>query len=32
VDGRVVFDDVMSEPDLMSVLGPPMAPPPDGQS
>jgi len=31
-DGRIVVNDVMFDPDLMSVLGPLMAPPPDGQS
>ena len=31
-DGRIVVNDVMFDPDLMSVLGPLIAPPPDGQS
>jgi predicted SnoaL-like aldol condensation-catalyzing enzyme len=31
-DGKIVVNDVLFDPDLMSVLGPLMAPPPDGQS
>jgi hypothetical protein len=31
-DGRIVVNDVMFDPDLMSLLGPLMTPPPDTQS
>jgi len=31
-DGRFVVNDVMFDPDLMSLPGPLIAPPPDGQS
>ena len=31
-DGRIVVNDVMFDPDLTSVLGPLMAPPPGKQS
>lgn len=31
-DGRIVVNDVMFDPDLMSLLCPLMAPPPDTES
>jgi ketosteroid isomerase-like protein len=31
-DGKIVLNDVMFDPDLMQVLGPLLAPPPEAQS